>query len=209
MKRILVFLMIGFPAVVKCQSLADVIQQLSFDYQKLAQEKKILSDMYTAYKVIDKGYANVRSIAEGNFNLHKAFLDALLLVSPTVQSYYKISRIINNEAELVKEYQAAKNYFQSDGHFTAAELDYFSNLYGNLLNGSLNNLSELAMVLTAGQLRMSDAERLAAIDRIDADMGGQLQFLRQFNNYTAIQAGQRGIEQNDQSTMEGLYGIGN
>ncbi len=209
MKRIFVLMMICFPAVVKCQSLADVIQQLTLDYQKLAEEKKMLNDMYTAYKVIEKGYENVRSIAEGNFNLHKAFLDALLLVSPTVQSYYKVTRIINNEAELVKEYQAAQHAFQSGGHFTAAELDYFSNLYGNLLNGSLDNLSELAMVLTAGELRMSDAERLAAIDRIDADMGGQLQFLRQFNNYAAIQAGQRGIEQNDQSVMQGLYGIGN
>jgi hypothetical protein len=209
MKKVMMLLLAALPIIGRSQSLADVIQQLSLDYQKLAEEKKMLNDMYTAYTVIEKGYDHVRSIAEGNFNLHKAFLDALMLVSPTVQGYYKVGRIIDNEAALVKEYTAAKSAFQSGGRFTAAELDYFSNLYGNLLNSSLNNLSELAMILTAGQLRMSDAERLAAIDRIDADMGGQLQFLRQFNHYTAIQAGQRGIEQNDQSVMQGLYGIGN
>jgi hypothetical protein len=193
MKRISMLFLAVLPIVAKCQSLTDDIEQLSFDYQKLAEEKKMLNDMYTAYKVIDKGYENVRSITEGNFNLHKAFLDALLLVSPTVQSYYKVKRIVDNEVELVKEYTAASNAYQT----------------GDLLNSSLTNLTELTMVLTAGQLRMSDAERLAAIDRIDENMGLQLQFLRQFNNYTAILAGQRGIEQNDNAAMHGLNGLGN
>src|SRR6202000_1935983 len=170
------------------------IQQLSLDYQKLAEDKKMLNDMYVAYKDISKGYENVRSIAEGNFNLHKAFLNALFLVSPSVQRYYKVTRIINNEAELVKEYTVAKSGFQSGSHGTAAELTYFSDLYVNLLNSSLTNLTELTMVLTPGQLRMSDGERLAAIDGIDDNMDLQLQFLRQSNNYAAILAGQRGIE---------------
>jgi hypothetical protein len=65
------------------------------------------------------------------------------------------------------------------------------------------------MVVTAGQMRMSDAERLAAIDRIDRDMTDKLTFLRVFNNSGAIQAGQRGIDQNNISAMNGLYGIGN
>jgi hypothetical protein len=56
---------------------------------------------------------------------------------------------------------------------------------------------------------MSDAERLAAIDRIDEGTRWQLQALRQFNNDAAILAGQRGIEQNDRSVIQGLNGIGN
>src|ERR1700722_1058236 len=163
MKKLFILLLVGLPGVIRCQSLADVIQQLSLDYQKLAEDKKMLNDMYTAYKDISKGYEHVRSIAEGNFNLHKAFLDALFLVSPNVERYYKVTRISNNEAELVKECTAAKSGFQAGGHSTAAELAYFSDLYVNLLNSSLTNLTELKMVLTPGQLRMSDAERLAAI----------------------------------------------
>ena len=189
------------------QSLADDIQQLTMDYQKLSQLKQILSDMYKGYTVVKTGYDNIKSIAEGNFNLHKAFLDGLLAVSPIVRDYVKVASIVNNEIELVKEYQAAGSYFRANGHFTAAELDYLNTLYGNLLTGSLRNLDELAMVLTPGEMRMSDAERLAVIDRIDGDMTGKLSFLRSFNNNGAIQAGQRAIDQNNIGTMQSLYGI--
>jgi hypothetical protein len=200
---------LSVPAVAGAQSLAQDIEQLTLDYEKLSQLKKILSDMYTAYQIVSKGYDDIKNIAQGNFNLHQAFLDALLAISPTVRDYYKIVNIVNNEAELVKEYQAAGKYFNGTGRFSSAELDYFNTMYGNLLNGSLRNLEELTMVITAGQMRMSDAERLAAIDRIDKDQTDKLSFLRVFNNQTAIQAGQRGLEQNDISTMSALYGIGN
>jgi len=213
MKKFLLALLLGVglaaPVAVGAQSLAQDIEQLTLDYQKLAQFRKILSDMYTGYKIVSKGYNDIKNIAEGNFNLHQGFLDALLAVSPVVRDYVKVTNIINNEVELVKEYKAAQKYFNSGGHFSAAELDYFSTMYGNLLNGSLRNLDELAMVITAGQMRMSDAERLAAIDRIDKDMTDKLTFLRVFNNSGAIQAGQRGIDENNISAMKGLYGIGN
>jgi hypothetical protein len=212
-KKFLLALCLGgalaVPATVGAQSLAQDVEQLALDYQKLSQLKKILSDMYTAYTVVSKGYNDIKGIAQGNFNLHQAFLDALLAVSPVVRDYVKVANIINNEAELVKEYKAAAKYFSSTGRFSSAELDYVNTMYGNLLNGSLRNLDELAMVITAGQMRMSDAERLAAIDRIDRDMTDKLTFLRTFNNSGAIQAGQRGVEQNDIGTMGSLYGIGN
>jgi hypothetical protein len=200
---------LSVPVVGKAQSLAQSIEQLTLDYEKLSEYKQILSDMYKAYTVVKQGFENIKRIAEGNFNLHQAFLDGLLAVSPVVQNYVKIANIINNEAELVKEYKAAAGYLNSGGRFSAAELNYFNTLYGNLLTGSVRNLDELAMVITAGTLRMSDAERLAAIDRIDKDMTGKLSFLRVFNNEAAIQAGQRGIEQNNILAMKGIFGIGN
>jgi len=200
-------LLAAIPACGRSQSLADDIQQLLMDYQKLAQEKKILTDMYTGYKIVSQGYDQIKGIARGNFTLHQTFLNSLLAVSPAVRNYYKVISIINNEAELVREYQSAQHYFQSGGHFTAAELDYFSTLYGNLLTGSLQNLDELEAVMSPGTLRMSDAERLGAIDRIDGDMTTRLNFLRAFNDDAAIQAGRRGIEQNDAAAMLSLYGI--
>src|SRR5262249_45523132 len=143
------------------------IQQLLLDYQKLKTEKSILSDMYNAYTIISQGYDQIKSIAKGNFALHQTFLNALLAVSPAVRNYYKIVQIVNAESELVRDYQSAQHYFQATNKFSLNELSYFNDLYSNILAKSLQNLDELAMVITADQLRMSDAERLAAIDRID------------------------------------------
>jgi hypothetical protein len=191
------------------QSLAQDVEQLVLDYEKLAQMKSLLTDMYKAYNILYNGYEEVKGITKGNFTLHQGFLNSLLAVSPAVQNYARVGTIISNEAALVKEYKTASAHFASQGSFTAAELGYLTTMYGNLLSGSIDNLNELAMVLTAGELRMSDAERLTAIDRIDKEMGGRLNFLWTFDSQVAIQAGQRGIDQNNIGAMRGLYRIGN
>jgi hypothetical protein len=72
---------------------------------------------------------------------------------------------------------------------------------------SEKEIDELVMVITADQLRMSDAERMQAIDRVYADITGQLGFLRQFNTTTSVQAIQRLRESNDIITLKSIYGI--
>jgi hypothetical protein len=204
---ILVTIFVGSSVAAPAQSLADDIKQLVLDYQKLKEEKAILTDMYTAYNLISQGYDQIKGIAHGNFTLHQTFLNVLLAVSPAVRNYYKVAQIINNEAELVREYQSAQHYFQSSGHFTLNELTYFNDLYAGLLSRSLQNLDELAMVMTADQLRMSDGERLNAIDRIDESMTTQLTTLRTFNNANAITDGQRSMINTDIQSLQSLYGI--
>ena len=194
-------------ATLHAQSLADDIQQLTLDYQKLKTEKALLSDMYTAYNLISKGFDQIKSIAQGNFTLHRTFLNALLAVSPAIRNYYKVASIINNEAELVREYQSAQHYFQRTGSFTLTELTYFNDLYANLLTHSLQDLDELVMIMTDDQLRMSDAERLSAIDRIDESMTTQLSTLKAFNNANAIQVGQRSLITTDIQSLRNLYDI--
>jgi hypothetical protein len=70
------------------------------------------------------------------------------------------------------------------------------------------DIDELAMVMTDDELRMSDAERLSAIDRIDADMTKQLNLMHAFNNMVALQAAQRAQGRSEIGTVRGLYGIG-
>ena len=80
-------------------------------------------------------------------------------------------------------------------------------VYKNLFNKSLQNLDELGMVLTAGKLRMSDDERLQAIDRIYASVVDQYSFLNEFNNNTAILSLQRKSEQAEIKMSRIINGI--
>jgi hypothetical protein len=191
----------------RSQTIAQLVEQLSLDVQKLTQLKTILSDMYKDYEVIDKGYTDIRNIAAGNFNLHKAFLDGLLLVSPAVRDYPRIIDILNAEYSIVTEYQAANNRFRADPHFTLSELNYLSDTYNALFQRSLKSIDELTMVTTDDQLRMSDSQRLQAIDRVYSEITAQLGFLRHFNNNTTIQAIQRAKAANDIGTLKSIYGI--
>jgi DNA repair ATPase RecN len=186
---------------------ADEIAQLLLNVEKLAQFKQILSDMKTGYTVLDKGYGAIKDISEGNFNLHNAFLNDLLSVSPTVQKYHKIADIIKYQLLLVSEYKNAFNSFKSGGSFSPSEISYLESVYGNLISQSLRNLDELTNVVTANKLRMSDDERIKAIDHINDDMEDKLQFLRTFNNSTAVMAAQRQKALQDNQAMKTMYGI--
>lgn len=197
----------GMPNSSRAQSVADVIQQLVLDYQKLASLKNILGQMYTGYSVLSKGYGAVKDVAQGNFSLHEAFLDGLYLVSPTVRKYPRVSDIINDQAQLVSEYRSASGSFRNGGRFNPDELAYMMNIYNNLVSQSLKNLDDLSMIVTDSQLRMSDAERLTAIDRICLESHNQLSYLRHFNEQAAKIAWQRAQGTADRQNVRSIYGL--
>lgn len=188
-------------------SQSEEAQQLLLNVEKLTQLKKILNDMYKGYEILSKGYNTIKDISEGNFNLHETFLDGLMQVSPAVKKYKRIVDIITAQGMLVKEYKGAFNRFKKSNLFNLKEIDYMGGVYKNLFDKSLQSLDELLMVLTANQLRMSDDERFAAIDRIFADMQDKLSFLRNFNRSTTVLAMQRGKESVDTKVSQQLYGV--
>lgn len=188
-------------------SQSQEVQQLLLNVEKLAQFKKILNDMYKGYKVLYKGYTTIKDISEGNFSLHKTFLDGLLQVSPAVRKYKRIADIISYQLRIVKEYKTAFSQFRQDKHFTAEEIDYLGKVYSNLFKESMKSLDELSMVITTGKLRMNDDERLQAIDRIYSNIVDQFSFLQEFNNSTAILAVQREKDLQDIEISRRIYSI--
>lgn len=190
-----------------CFSQSQEAKQLLLNVEKLAQLKLMLSHMKTGYKILEKGYTSIKNISQGNFNLHRDFLDGLLQVSPAVKKYSKVADIIRVQLKLVKEAKDALAEFRGSRQFTVAEIEYLGNVYANLLKESLKMLDELAMVVTAGKLRMSDDERLQAIDRIHDEVLEQYTFLNEFNNGTAILSLQREKEQMDIDLMRKIHGL--
>ncbi|MCS3801075.1 TerB family tellurite resistance protein [Niastella sp. OAS944] len=183
------------------------IQQLLLNVEKLAELKKILQNMYEGYRILEQGYNKVRDIANGNYKLHQVFLDGLLLVNPEVKKYYKVAEIIQFQLLLVKEYKAAFKSFTDCNMFTTNELQYISDVYNKLFKESTENLNALLMVVTAGQLRMSDDERLTAIDQLYDQMQTKLSFLRHFNKDNQVLALQRLKESGELNSVKRMYGI--
>ncbi len=184
---------------------SNEVQQLLLNVEKLSQLKNILSDMKRGYVLLTNGYNTVKNIAQGNSSLHEVFLDGLMAVSPEVRKYHKVAGIIEYQADILSEYKSAYKRFSGSGVFTVDDLEYLSGVYGKLGEESLRNLDRLLMVLTSGKLRMSDDERLQAIDHIYEDTLDKLGFLRSFNQKTGILALQRQKEQRDIRTVSGYF----
>lgn len=191
----------------KTQAQSYELARLILDIEKLSQLKSILSDLYKGYEILRSGYTTIKNISEGNFNLHKAFLDGLLAVSPVVQKYHRISEIMELQAKIIVEYKTAFNRYRQSALFNPYELEYIGNVYNNLVDKSTKNLENLLGILTAGKLRMNDAQRLMGIDEIYQDSRDAFLFFRKFNHGTDLLALNRADQAKDVHTLRNLQGI--
>jgi len=207
MKKLILIFTISFllciPLSSKAQSVE--IQQLILNIEKLSQFKKILSDMKKGYDILSGGYKAVKDMSEGNFSLHKTFLDALMQVSPVVKNYKRVGDIVEYQMILIKESRRGINRIVKNEIFTPQEIKYFEKVYSNLAKESLRNLDELTTIITADKLRMSDDERLTAIDKIFEDMQQKILFLQDFNRSASILALQRSKELSDAKVVRNTY----
>ncbi|TWR24777.1 TerB family tellurite resistance protein [Mucilaginibacter pallidiroseus] len=183
------------------------LQQLLLNIEKLTQLKSILTDMKTGYQIYQKGYSTISSLSQGNFNLHDVYLNGLLQINPAVKNYGRVAEIMSQQASLLSEYKKAYSKFRQSGSFSGGELDYMGKVYSQLVKQSLDNINELTNILTASKLRMSDDERIRAIDRIYASSTDKLQFLRYFNRNGILLSLQRTKETGDAISLKKLYGI--
>ena len=208
MKTIILLLCLSFSiSWINVSGQSAEAQQLLLNVEKLAQLKKILSNMKKGYEIVSNGYNTIKDISKGNFNLHDAFLNAVLQVSPTVKKYKRVADIITCQSQIIKEYKSAFKRFKASNLFNVSETNYMEDVYKNLFNKSLQNLDELTIVITAGKLRMNDEERIAAIDRIYNEISDKLVFLRSFNNEGNVLAVQRGREMVDTKVSQKLNGL--
>jgi hypothetical protein len=200
---ILAVMLIAFNA--KAQS--DELQQLLLNIEKLTQFKAILSDMKQGYQVYQQGYGTISNLSKGNFNLHNVYLTGLMAVNPAVRDNPRVGQIVSQQNNILSEYRRYAGLFRQSGSFNGNELNYFDNVYRQLVRQSEINIDELANVTTAGKLRMSDDDRLRAMDRIFNSSTEQLQFLRYFNRKGVQVSLQRSKDLHDTSTLKQLYGI--
>ncbi|WP_439697449.1 TerB family tellurite resistance protein [Mucilaginibacter sp. AW1-7] len=207
LKRRGAIIVVALLLTMNAKAQSDELQQLLLNIEKLTQFKAILSDMKQGYQIYQQGYGMVSNLSKGNFNLHNIYLTGLMAVNPAVRNNPRVGQIVGQQNALISEYKRYANLFRQSGTFKGNELVYFNNVYNQLVKQSNANIDELANVTTAGQLRMSDDDRLRAIDRIFTSSTEQLQFLRYFNRKAVMLSLQRSKDRNDTQTLKRLYGI--
>lgn len=189
------------------QAQTDELQQLLLNVEKLTQFKAILSDMKQGYQIYQQGYGSISNLSKGNFNLHNIYLTGLMAINPAVSGNPRIGQIIGQQNDILGEYRRYASLFRQSGSFNGHELNYLNNVYNQLVRQSNSNIDDLANVTTSGKLRMSDDDRLRAIDRIFNSSTEQLQFLRYFNRKAVQVSLQRSKDLHDTAILKRLYRI--
>lgn len=205
----LLFISIGVVAAsyTRTFSQEQEIQQLLLNVEKLIQLKEILADMKQGYELLSEGYHTVQALTQGDFTLHDVFLKKLLDVNPAVRNYYKIGRIVMMQKEVLQHFRSGYAAFESSGQFSPDEIRHFRGTGEHLVRKSTEHIAALTSILTAETFRMSDAERLNAIDHLYDELSAALQFIRGYNNSSALLALQRFKEGKDIERLKSIHGI--
>lgn len=206
MKQITITLFLMF-SIITSYGQSEEATQLILNYEKLQQLEAILDEMYRGYKIISKGYNTIKDISEGNFTLHDLFLNGLYKINPTIRSYKRIPSIIQFQQYINAEYSREFERFRHDPNLTLREIKYLEGVYAYLIKQTLRNIEELLTIVTATKLRMSDEERMVAIDRIYYDMESKIVFLKVFNNNAQAVAMHRARQQREINAMRKIFDV--
>lgn len=200
---ITITLLLAAPAAVRGQSYQARV--LLLDMQKLSQLKATLKDMKKDYRVLSQGYDALRDVSRAAFELRKTFQDALWRASPAVRSYWKVPALITMEREVARACAADPARLVATGDIPPGEADYLSSVYQAVAAGALQRLEELTTVLTDHTVEMTDAERLAAVDRIYREIQESRTFVTQFTSRAAGLARAREAERGGARALRELY----
>lgn len=183
------------------------MEQLQLNMGKLVQLKLMLQQAKQGYQLLQNGYNAVRDAARGNYDLHKSYLDGLLQVSGRVRDAPTVNRITGNWFQVQKEYRQWLTQMQGIGAGKFPEIATWKEHFQQVTYDMGDMLDQLGLLLASGVLRMSEGERLAAIEKLAVASDQQLLDLRQFIKEQTVFVAGKVQREKDREAILRLYGL--
>jgi len=191
------------------QAIKKVIIAVDLKIQRL-QTKTIW--LQNAQKVVENTMSKLKldqitDWVQKQKDLYQNYFDELRKVKDVLSYYHRIKEITQQQIALVKEYHKAWNGVQQDGHFTTDEVRYIGQVYTGIIDASLKNLDQIALVINSFTTQMTDAKRMEIINRAADAMQTNLNDLRSFNSQNILLSLQRSKDENDVAVVKKMYGL--
>jgi hypothetical protein len=186
-----------------------VVQAMDLEVQKLQNKTIWLQD---AQKTLenDMSALKLQDIAgwlDKQRALYAEYYQELWKVKEIISGYDRVKQVIALQTRIAKEYQQTYGRLSRDKHFSAAELDYMTQVYAGMLDQAAKNVDQLLLVVNSFLTQMSDARRMEIIDGAARGMQQNYNDLRDFGNQQILLSLQRGAEENDLESVKALYGL--
>lgn len=139
--------------------------------------------------------------------IYEQYFDELWRVKSLIAYYSRITDIINKQKQLVTEYKKAFALVKQDKHFTSDEIDYIYSVYSGIIEKSVSSLDQIFLIVQSFAVQMSDAERLALLNRSADEIETYIRDLRKFTNQNIQLSLQRAKDLEDINSVKDLYGI--
>jgi hypothetical protein len=201
MKALLIAPLLLLYATAHAQTSEEWLQQKEtqkkYLLHQIAALKVYIDYAEKGYRIASKGLQTVQAIKEGDFNLHNEFFNSLKQVHPAIQQWSRVADIISIQIKIVKSAKGVLSSIKENTNFARGEIDYCQTVFDHLLAECLENIEELLLVITSGELEMKDDERIKRIETLWLEMQDKYAFFTSFSNEIKLLSVQRGEEQKE------------
>ncbi|WP_400194228.1 hypothetical protein [Hymenobacter sp. B81] len=112
--------------------------------------------------------------SEKNLQLAKTWYDGLLQVSNAVRTYRRVQSVFEKQGRIIQTYSTAIETLRQSRYVQPQQLATMTTVYTRMLTDSNNTLEDLRTIVSPAMLKMTDAERMRFIDKLDGKMSDQL-----------------------------------
>lgn len=139
--------------------------------------------------------------------LYADYFEELRKVKLALTYYHRVRDIVDQQVQIIREYQSAWTLFRQDKNFTPDELAYILDVYTGMMDESAKNIDQLFLVVNAFVTKMSDAKRLEIINTVSIQVEQTLMDLKEFNEENKLVSLQRAVELGEIEYVKKLYGL--
>jgi hypothetical protein len=218
MKKYLFILLLGFavPQISNAQVLelikiitTKIIKAIDLKVQQLQNQAIALQ---IAQKSIENNLSKTKlyeisGLVGKQKDLYKNYFDELSKVKSVISYYHRIKELVNQQKELVVLYQRGFALVKQDNHFSTFEIENISSVYTGIIDQSIRNLEQVAVMVNSFSAQVSDAERLKTINGCAEQIELAYSELQKFNRHNAQVSLGRSRDQKDLIAIKQLYGL--
>jgi hypothetical protein len=144
--------------------------------------------------------------SEKNLQLAKTWYDGLLQVSSAVRSYRRVQSVFEKQGRIIQNYSTAIETLRQSPYVASEQLSAMTTIYTKILTESANTLSDLQTIVSPAMLKMTDADRMRFIDKLDAKITDQLGLINYFTQRNLVQMHLAEQKAQDAQALNALMG---
>lgn len=181
--------------------------QRKYLLQQIAALKVYADYLKKGYKIVDGGINTIKDIKNGDFGLHKGFFGSLKRVNPKIRKYAKVADITTYCAGMLQSYHKTMQEIKASGHYSAAETEELLRFYVLFLEDVEGDLEELSMIMTDGELELTDDQRIKRINRLYCRSQDKYLSLQQLGEKARSLKDFRALQKEEEALLKILYGL--
>ena len=144
--------------------------------------------------------------SEKNLQLAQTWYDGLLQVSSAVRGYRRVQSVFEKQGRIIQNYSTAIETLRQSPYVVPEQLSAMTTIYTKMLTESANTLSDLQTIVSPAMLKMTDADRMRFIDKLDAKITDQLGLINYFTQRNLVQMHLAEQKAQDAQALNALMG---